>query len=250
MRSASATMAPSSLKRSASEAVRLQGCRLQQLHSSRACMVHACKLHLCASTPRTSLHICAHGPPVRLSPCRYLDKRGVPLAAVQVQYSLLRCRRHGGVAGPAWPGVLRWAGLPHGAAPCMPSYHRMQSSQPDPHVPCPRSRGPDQAAVKAACDDLGVALIAYSPLALGGLRVLSLLPLLLAMPPLRCTLRYTLHGQACQCVGLPAWLAWVRFMPADQQASLCLGCIHLHDMHLGWLPWVRAGLFHGRCPTD
>lgn len=49
---------------------------------------------------------------------KYLEKRGVPLAAVQVQYSLL-------------------------------------------------SRGPDQAAVKAACDDLGVALIAYSPLALG-----------------------------------------------------------------------------------
>ncbi|EFN55619.1 hypothetical protein CHLNCDRAFT_23295 [Chlorella variabilis] len=48
----------------------------------------------------------------------YLDKRGVPLAAVQVQYSLL-------------------------------------------------SRGPEQASVKAACDDLGVALIAYSPLALG-----------------------------------------------------------------------------------
>lgn len=35
-----------------------------------------------------------------------------------------------------------------------------------PAPPC--SRGPDQAAVKAACDDLGVALIAYSPLALGG----------------------------------------------------------------------------------
>ncbi|PSC73909.1 pyridoxal chloroplastic [Micractinium conductrix] len=49
---------------------------------------------------------------------QYLDKRGVPLAAVQVQYSLL-------------------------------------------------SRGPEQAAVKAACDDLGVALISYSPLALG-----------------------------------------------------------------------------------
>ncbi|KAI7838722.1 hypothetical protein COHA_007518 [Chlorella ohadii] len=49
---------------------------------------------------------------------QYLDKRGVPLAAVQVQYSLL-------------------------------------------------SRGSDQMAVKAACDDLGVALIAYSPLALG-----------------------------------------------------------------------------------
>ena len=48
----------------------------------------------------------------------YLAKRGVPLASVQVQYSLL-------------------------------------------------SRGPDQEAVRAACADLGVALIAYSPLALG-----------------------------------------------------------------------------------
>ncbi|KAL4421934.1 hypothetical protein ABPG77_007876 [Micractinium sp. CCAP 211/92] len=49
---------------------------------------------------------------------QFLDKRGIPLAAVQVQYSLL-------------------------------------------------SRGTDQAAVKAACDDMGIALIAYSPLALG-----------------------------------------------------------------------------------
>jgi pyridoxine 4-dehydrogenase len=49
---------------------------------------------------------------------RYLEKRGVPLAAVQVQYSLL-------------------------------------------------SRGPRQQDVKAACEDLGIALIAYSPLALG-----------------------------------------------------------------------------------
>jgi len=49
---------------------------------------------------------------------RYLEKRGVPLAAVQVQYSLL-------------------------------------------------SRGPEQAAVRAACADLGLGLIAYSPLALG-----------------------------------------------------------------------------------
>lgn len=49
---------------------------------------------------------------------KYLSKRGVPLASVQVQYSLL-------------------------------------------------SRGPAQEDVKAACDDLGLALIAYSPLALG-----------------------------------------------------------------------------------
>lgn len=49
---------------------------------------------------------------------RYLDKRGVPLAAVQVQYSLL-------------------------------------------------SKGPQQMAVKSACDDLGLTLIAYSPLGLG-----------------------------------------------------------------------------------
>ena len=48
----------------------------------------------------------------------YLSKRGVPLASVQVQYSLL-------------------------------------------------SRGKEQEAVKAACDDLGLALIGYSPLALG-----------------------------------------------------------------------------------
>jgi pyridoxine 4-dehydrogenase len=49
---------------------------------------------------------------------KYLSKRGVPLASVQVQYSLL-------------------------------------------------SNGPQQEDVKAACDDLGLALIAYSPLALG-----------------------------------------------------------------------------------
>jgi len=49
---------------------------------------------------------------------KYLTKRGVPLASVQVQYSLL-------------------------------------------------SRGTQQEAVKAACDDLGLTLIAYSPLALG-----------------------------------------------------------------------------------
>ncbi|GAB4823494.1 hypothetical protein N2152v2_010540 [Parachlorella kessleri] len=48
----------------------------------------------------------------------YLEKRGVPLAAVQVQYSLLSC-------------------------------------------------GPLQQDIKATCDDLGVTLIAYSPLALG-----------------------------------------------------------------------------------
>jgi len=49
---------------------------------------------------------------------KYLTKRGVPLASVQVQYSLL-------------------------------------------------SNGPQQEDVKAACDDLGLALVAYSPLALG-----------------------------------------------------------------------------------
>ncbi|PRW57658.1 pyridoxal chloroplastic [Chlorella sorokiniana] len=59
-----------------------------------------------------------YGPKQLQKISQYLEKRGVPLAAVQVQYSLL-------------------------------------------------SRGPDQLAVKAACDDLGVALIAYSPLALG-----------------------------------------------------------------------------------
>ena len=48
----------------------------------------------------------------------FLDKRGVPLAAAQIQYSLL-------------------------------------------------SRGPQQQAVRAACQDLGVQMIAYSPLALG-----------------------------------------------------------------------------------
>ncbi len=49
---------------------------------------------------------------------RYLDDRGVPLAAVQVQYSLL-------------------------------------------------SKGPEQAATLALARDLGVAVIAYSPLGLG-----------------------------------------------------------------------------------
>lgn len=49
---------------------------------------------------------------------KYLTSRGVPLAAVQVQYSLL-------------------------------------------------SNGPQQAAVKATCDELGLTLISYSPLALG-----------------------------------------------------------------------------------
>ncbi|KAF5835808.1 NADP-dependent oxidoreductase domain-containing protein [Dunaliella salina] len=48
----------------------------------------------------------------------YLDKRGVPLATAQIQYSLLSC-------------------------------------------------GKEQADTKALCDDLGITLIAYSPLALG-----------------------------------------------------------------------------------
>ena len=49
---------------------------------------------------------------------KYLDKRGVPLAAAQVQYSLL-------------------------------------------------SRGPQQEQTRAVCRDLGVQMIAYSPMALG-----------------------------------------------------------------------------------
>ena len=49
---------------------------------------------------------------------KYLDKRGVPLAAAQVQYSLL-------------------------------------------------SRGPQQEQIRAVCRDLGVQMIAYSPMALG-----------------------------------------------------------------------------------
>lgn len=48
----------------------------------------------------------------------YLDKRGVPLGAAQVQYSLL-------------------------------------------------SRGPQQEQIRAVCRDLGVQMIAYSPMALG-----------------------------------------------------------------------------------
>lgn len=48
----------------------------------------------------------------------YLTARGVPLSAVQVQYSLLSC-------------------------------------------------GPQQEAVRAACEELDLTLIAYSPLALG-----------------------------------------------------------------------------------
>jgi len=49
---------------------------------------------------------------------RHLEKRGVPLASAQVQYSLL-------------------------------------------------SRGPQQQEIRAVCQDLGVQMIAYSPLALG-----------------------------------------------------------------------------------
>lgn len=49
---------------------------------------------------------------------RHLESRGVPLAAAQVQYSLL-------------------------------------------------SRGPQQEQIRAVCKDLGVQMIAYSPLALG-----------------------------------------------------------------------------------
>ena len=49
---------------------------------------------------------------------KHLEKRGVPLAAAQVQYSLL-------------------------------------------------SRGPQQEEIRAVCQDLGVQMIAYSPLALG-----------------------------------------------------------------------------------
>lgn len=70
-------------------------------------------------------HSAAHAPAQSLPPPsprrlrrRFLDKRGVPLAAVQVQYSLLSC-------------------------------------------------GPLQRATKAAADDVGATLIAYSPLALG-----------------------------------------------------------------------------------
>lgn len=49
---------------------------------------------------------------------KHLEKRGVPLASAQVQYSLL-------------------------------------------------SRGPQQEEIRAVCQDLGVQMIAYSPLALG-----------------------------------------------------------------------------------
>lgn len=92
----------------------------------------------------------------------YLQKKGVPLAAVQVQYSLLRC----GVevtAASAGPAAQQHTMVPYarsnmtlGCQPC-----------PLPHLHFACSRGPEQASVKAACDDLGVTLIAYSPLALG-----------------------------------------------------------------------------------
>ncbi|CAM6124394.1 unnamed protein product [Calypogeia fissa] len=59
-----------------------------------------------------------YGPKQLVRIHRYLDKKGVPLSALQVQFSLI-------------------------------------------------SYGPDQKEVKAICDDLGIALIAYSPLGLG-----------------------------------------------------------------------------------
>lgn len=110
---------------------------------------------------------------------RYLDKRGVPLAAVQVQYSLLRCGR---LLGLGRVSCLMVMGAALGRSPLQSqpeSQHQLDSvrcqvvsscAASPPYRPAglrSRSRGSDQMAVKAACDDLGVALIAYSPLALG-----------------------------------------------------------------------------------
>ncbi len=69
---------------------------------------------------------------------KHLEKRGVPLAAAQVQYSLL-------------------------------------------------SRGPQQEEIRAVCQDLGVQMIAYSPLALGMLSGEALR---------RCTCMADLHTSA------------------------------------------------------
>ena len=131
----------------------------------------------------------------------YLDKRGVPLAAVQVQYSLLRCvcvcvcvcvlllfvffcwcmhawRPVRGVHCGVWGARGASSGQrgaprqpPPACAAARPMPRAAPAPEPCPALPCPAcSRGPEQASVKAACDDLGVALIAYSPLALGAAR--------------------------------------------------------------------------------
>lgn len=68
---------------------------------------------------------------------KYLDKRGVPLGAAQVQYSLL-------------------------------------------------SRGPQQEQIRAVCRDLGVQMIAYSPMALGMLS--GKVPLLLLLMLSHCSM--------------------------------------------------------------
>lgn len=86
---------------------------------------------------------------------KYLEKRGVPLAAAQVQYSLL-------------------------------------------------SRGPQQEQIRAVCRDLGVQMIAYSPLALGMLS------------------GEVLHWCRCcvvSCVLAPVWLLFEAFSTSSSDLS-------------------------------
>ena len=109
------------------------------------------------------------------------------------------------------------------------------------HAPLACSRGTDQAAVKAACDDMGVALIAYSPLALGGRpaeRVLLPTPLLPACFQVSATSRACGFYQTA--VHTPTPTHHVRGAIAPGRGPLCA---------LGPLLRCRTGSpAHGRHP--
>lgn len=115
--------------------------------------------------------------PWRVLPCAVslLTCHVFPLQLPQVS------REAGGAAGggasavfaaqvrpiPTEPSRTRICDVGH-AGTAMQLPYSLVSTRPLAHLPPPAcSRGPDQLSVKAACDDLGVALIAYSPLALG-----------------------------------------------------------------------------------
>lgn len=81
------------------------------------------------------------------------------LAAVQVRHLLLR---------RVWPAGQWCMCFTSSSGRVCRSIHCSKAPPPTCiYTHCACSRGKDQADVKAACDDLGVALIAYSPLALG-----------------------------------------------------------------------------------
>ena len=102
---------------------------------------------------------------------KHLEKRGVPLAAAQVQYSLL-------------------------------------------------SRGPQQEETRAACQDLGVQMIAYSPLALG----------MLSGKPLDGPVRLSWTGLSCISM-IHSSLELLTDEEHTILSSLCIseGCICSHS---------------------